>query len=439
MRRARRLGQFFSDLSRVNERYVRSPAFRQATMLTLSSPSTPLELSEATKREFAVTPAGARPYAGVSGAALSLSTIRVNTSVPAHVNLVLNQLDPAGIFAGVHTALRVASGLASRLCRPLRVILLSESVTEIELRAVTNELRRRLERQATTLTVIRRRDLLRMNCNPEDVWIGTHWTTAHALQVGSRSGTILRSQVIYLIQDYEPGFSALSSESLIAAGTYHEGFIPLVNSRPVASVLRKLEGLDIDDTSVFGPDLDFTRLATLAESRKTHETPTVMFYGRPSKPRNLFSLGVAALRVAASKLEPGSVRWVSAGEEHKPVSLTPGHELTSVGTLEWNEYFDFLPKVDVVLALQASPHPSHPPLESALSGAITITNEVSATRGELHPLLRAVTPDPEVLGAEIADAVTRGRKFGSAFVGSLPGLGGPLSEALDAIVLKFAD
>ena len=86
--------------------------------------------------------------------------------------------------------------------------------------------------------------------------------------------------------------------------------------------------------------------------------------------------------------------------------------LRSVGTLTLDDYFAFLNRVDVAVSLQASPHPSHPPLEAAIAGAISITNDFEHTREALHPRLRAVEAHPKVLGEAIVAAIEEVQKRG---------------------------
>lgn len=432
----RRVTRLIADLARVNVRYMRSPGFRRAAMSALASPSTPLELSAAAVREVSAAPAGALPYAGVTGAALALCSLRRDTSRRETVNLLLTELDPDRLFAGVNTALLVAKGLADRLDRSLRVILLSETITAGQAPRLRAAAASRLECDTAAIAVVTREDLLDFPVHPDDLWVATHWTTAHPVQVATRIGVLAADRVVYLVQDYEPSFVAASADSVTASSTYHGGFTLLVNSSPVAAILRSREGVVVDEALVFAPQLDLARISAQSVNSAPNAVPTVFFYGRPSKPRNLFALGVAALKVAASRLPAGSVNWISAGEAHRAVALAPGHTLRSLDAVGWDDYFALLAQSRVVLSLQASPHPSHPPLEAALSGAIAITNEVDGTRSTLHPRLRAVIGDPETLGQAIVDAVTSPGES-AAESHDLSALGRPLKDALDSVASRI--
>lgn len=428
----RRSARLVANLGAVTRAYLASPGFRRAAMQALSAPSTPLELSAATLAEAQRAPDDARPYAGTSGAALALSVIRRGAPSP-RVRLVLSDFDPERVFAGVATALTVASGLSRRAAMPLEIIVLSEAVGGDRRPKLADAARSRTGLDRVEITM--RGDLLEALSHPDDVWIVTHWTTAHPAMVATRAGVLVADRVVYLIQDYEPGFFALSSDSVTARSTYHAGFVPLINSTPVASVLRQEEGLLINPRSMFGPDLDLDRLERVRSSRVADRGErTVFFYGRPSKPRNLFPLGVAALRIAARDLPGERIRFVSAGEPHRSIELGGGHRLEGAGTLDWDAYFALLAEADVVLSLQASPHPSHPPLEAALAGAVAVTNEVAGTRAGLHPRLIAVEADPLALGRAVVSAL---RTPATASRQSVD-LGGSLDSSLDAVISQLA-
>ncbi|MET0956703.1 MAG: hypothetical protein ABWY68_12195 [Cryobacterium sp.] len=361
-------------------------------------------------------------HAGLSPAALALTGLSLRAEGDRHVIVVLSELNPDAIFAGVHTALDAAHRLADALRLPLRVVVLAESSTwRADSRRSESTLASRFGRP---VRVVSRHELGDTSFHRDDIWVVTHWTTAHAAQVGTIDGSITSTNVVYLIQDFEPGFNALSTEFTTASGTFDAGFLPVVNSLPLAGYLKQHTRLPLDDDLVFAPAFDPARLEQIAAARRTGPV-TVLFYGRPSKPRNLYGLGLAALREATLLLGDGarSVRFVSAGESHGDVELGPGVQLTSLGTLGWDAYFSLLAEANVVLSLQASPHPSHPPLEAAVSGAHSVTNEIDDARAHLHERLRAAPATPTELGAALADAITRAATQG-------PGPFRPIDPAL---------
>jgi hypothetical protein len=273
---------------------------------------------------------------------------------------------------------------------------------------------------------------------PDDLWLATHSKTAHAMQVACAAGLVDPGRVVYLIQDYEPGFTAWSTASVVASATYHAGFLPVVNSLPLKKYLVATEGITVDDDLVFAPAFDEERLRRAAANHRSGPK-TVLFYARPSKPRNLYALGIAALKATVADLgeEAAKVRFVSAGEKHPDVQLGAGATLRSLGRLDWDAYFEFLSGTSVVLGLQASPHPSHPPLDAAISGALAVTNDFAETRAELHPRLRAVPADVPSLAAAMVDAI-RNQPADTAYRAVSDGkLGRPLDDVVDALAARF--
>jgi hypothetical protein len=130
------------------------------------------------------------------------------------------------------------------------------------------------------------------------------------------------------------------------------------------------------------------------------------------------------------------VDFESAGEAHGPFELGDGVTLHSLGKLSWDDYFDRIATTDVVLSLQASPHPSHPPLEAAVSGAVSVTNEFDGTRTGLHPRLVSAAATPEGLGEAVVRAILAARD--SDREGYLPIADGILGRPADEVIPEIA-
>lgn len=401
-------------------RYLRSPVFR-ARVADADDRRDGAEVPSAIQRsEAAAVPPAARPYRAVDGSALALAGRGVDAGPPAVV-LVMAEHDPSRAFAGGRSAVVAAQSLAAALHLPLRVIALDEHAPP----------------SATDGSFVARRDLPGTSFGPGSVWMVTHWTTAYAAHVAVVAGRLDPTRVIALIQDDERGFTGYSTAGAAAATTYRSGFLPLVNSRPLADHLRRTSALEIPGDQVFAPLLDDPLLREVASARSAEPTRRILFYARPSKPRNMFGLGVAALEAAVARLgaEGDGLDLVSAGEPHPDRALGAGVRLRSLGRLDHAGYHRLLGTSDVVLALQASPHPSHLPLEAAASGAIGVTNDVAGSRAGWHPRLVAVESDVESLADAVATAV---RDSGRTERGYLPFAPGVLGGTLDAAVAAVA-
>lgn len=382
-------------------------------------------------------PAAATVFEGLAPHSLHLASLRHGDVDPA-VTLVVPAIKPDKIFAGVATALQVGRRLALAMDRPLRVVPFGRADPE----QLADALRTFLAADGDPvppLQVVPQRLLPHTTVSPQDVWVVTYWTTAHAADVACRIGVLDPSRVVYLVQDYEPGFHPWSVAHALTRQTYHAGFHHVVNSRSLAGYLAEREGGRTDQALVFAPHLDLDRLADVASRREPSPVVRVFFYGRPGKPRNLYQLGVTALRAAAVTLEAEGITWegVSAGEEHPDIELPTGAVVRSLGTLGWQAYYDLLARTDVGLSLMHSPHPSHPPLEVAVSGGRAVTNDLDGSRTGFHERVTAVAPDPDALAAALVDAVRRAASEGPQPFA--PPVDEVLGRPMDAVVVDLVD
>src|SRR5690606_24371666 len=119
------------------------------------------------------------------------------------------------------------------------------------------------------------------------------------------------------------------------------------------------------------------------------------------------------------------------------IDLGGSHSLVSLGRLPWDGYFTRLATTDVVLSLQQSPHPSHPPFDAAISGAVAVTNEFHGTRAGLHPRIVAVPATTAALAEALMTSIREAPL-------SPPGdylpvedglLGGSLEQAVEAVAV----
>lgn len=392
-------------------------------------------------------PSGVRPsisaYAGLHESSLAVALAPV-VRRPARLTLLVPQLERDAFFAGMRTAVSAAVKLAASLELPLRIVALAESFSSDHYADMHAFLAATFRLPPDALELESRAGLIANGYGQRDAWVATYWTTAHALQVAATLGLVDPDRVAYLVQDFEPGFFGWSTRSTLAENTYSAGFHLAVNSLPLRDYLASTTLADVAPHRVFAPDFDLASLEAVAARRPAAGDVTrIFFYGRPGKPRNLFPVGVTALRLAIAELTGRGVgvEVVSAGLEHDPLDLGAGVVMSSLGTLDWEGYCDLLATVDVGLSLQKSAHPSHPPLEVAMSGAIAVTNDFSGTRDGLHPRLVVRPSTPEQLAGGLVEAVERSRAGEDrAFArADLSALGGALTDVVADLAAAMRD
>ena len=333
------------------------------------------------------------------------------------VVLLLQGFAPGTLFAGIRTAVLAGAQLASRLGRPLRVVVLEPSTAS---HAESLAALRALIRDDVGLPAVAAS--LRLSTSDardhdghseDDVWVVTFWTTAYTLNQLVARGLARADRVVYVIQDFEPGFYPWGHLYAQALSTYGAGFRSLVNSRSLADFVARETDQVVDPQAVFAPALEVAPLHRAAERWTPGEADRirVLFYARPSKPRNMFTAGVQALRLWADGLPDGVHAVVRfAGEEiRQPVDLGPRVTVEMMGKLSYDLYYDLLSDTDIGLALMLSPHPGHLALELPMAGIPTVTNGFGGCRVPWVDGLEVVDTDPHSIAGGLGRAAERAR------------------------------
>ncbi len=237
-----------------------------------------------------------------------------------------------------------------------------------------------------------------------DVLVATWWPTAYlAAAAIEQTGA---ADFIY----------PWSTNYVLAEATYSMPMRAIFNDRLVeahfvAGGIGRFKDAAASAMSItFEPAVD----ATLFRPRPRTGPRRLLFYARPSKPRNLYPLGLRALRSAA---DGGTFRgWElqSIGEGIERQALADDAVLQPTPWLDVQGYAELLGTSDVLLSLMLSPHPSYPPLEMAASGGVVVTNtfgvKTAAALATVSPRIRAVEPEVEALAAALRAAVASPRE-----------------------------
>lgn len=249
---------------------------------------------------------------------------------------------------------------------------------------------------------------------PKDVFLATHWTTAQQLKAVLPQLPV--QEFFYMLQEFEPGFYPWSSNYARAIETYDMDFWPIVNEAMLADYLfsqplgRLSDPVIRNRAVVFEPAVDET-LFHVGPDAASERPKRLLFYARPTNTRNMFGLGLMALREIAA--DPAFKDWEflsigSRGSIPDVLRLGHGHVLRRAGWMDYAGYGDLLRQADLLLCPMLSPHTSYPVLEMAACGGVSVTNVfVTKTRGKLESLSRNIIAiEPTVAG--FADGLLRG-------------------------------
>jgi len=248
---------------------------------------------------------------------------------------------------------------------------------------------------------------------PDDIFVATSWQTAHIAEVARLHTTA--PAFIYLIQDFEAGFFAFSTNHSLALATYRLPIRAVFNTALLRDhfVTHRIGSFGRSGSEV--PWTSFEPAVDQGLFRRATEPPDdgrrrLLFYGRPRNERNLFDIGLRALRLAVDGggLDPARWEVLSLGAEIPELDLGHGRLLQPAPWMDYPAYAAFVSHSDVMLSLMLSPHTSYPPLEMAAAGGRVVTNVFSVKTADvlqaISPRIDAVEPDPEALAAAILRA-----------------------------------
>ena len=145
---------------------------------------------------------------------------------------------------------------------------------------------------------------------PDEVFMATHWSTAQQLKPVLARMRV--KQFLYMLQEFEAAFYAWSSNHALALETYGMDFWPVVNESLLADYLfdervgRFADAGFRERLTVFEPAIE-SRVFRPPTGPAQERPRRLLFYARPSNQRNLFGLGLEALRHASA--EPSGRSW----------------------------------------------------------------------------------------------------------------------------------
>lgn len=334
------------------------------------------------------------------------------------LNLYIPSINGEDIYGGISTALKYFQRLVSDLACEARIIVIDGEPREGEAAQRFPgyefvEYGKDSNASFQIVSAVNRENGF-IPVKEGDWFVATAWWTAFCHQeeikrckaVGNSS--ISFNPMIYLIQDYEPGFYAWNTCHILAQSTYSNEFptIAIFNSSELSNYFKN-RGYAFTKEFCFEPSLNATLKQALdGLDGKATKRKQILVYGRPGTERNAFRLVVESLRQWV-RMYPEQGEWtlLSAGEDHPPMYLDKGRYLVSVGKLSLEDYAELLAETYAGISLMVSPHPSYPPLEMATFGVKTITNAyVGKDLADFSSEIVSVkTPTPFTLAEELCE------------------------------------
>lgn len=295
------------------------------------------------------------------------------------INLMITSLRAKDVYAGIKSALDFFLKF-SKYDVDLRILVMGQEVKVNQLYSIPGFSIVTNQKDALGNTIVDiSKNLSTFTIRENDYFLGTMWFTIYnANKFLDQQAELFgeRKSLIYLVQDYEPGFYQWSSNYLLSESTYTiEDQIVVFNSKYLRdNVLSR--GYQFKESYYFDPILNEKLKEVLL---KVSEPPVrknrILLYGRPGKPRNAFELICMGLR-EWKRMTPDFADWeiFSAGEDMNDLVLEDGLVVQSLGKMSIEDYAKFMLESKVGISLMVSPHPSYPPLEMATFGMQVLAN-----------------------------------------------------------------
>ncbi|MBV7540244.1 glycosyltransferase family 4 protein [Acidovorax sp. sic0104] len=189
--------------------------------------------------------------------------------------------------------------------------------------------------------------------------VATGWDTAY--QVRAFTGA---AHKLYFVQDYEPHFFPVGSESVLASNTYGFGFFGITAGTWLSTKLAQEYGMT---TRSMGFGVERSRYRRLP--RREPEIRRVFFYARPPTPRRAFEIGLLVLNEVWKRMP--DVQFVLAGWDTTGYRIPFPH--LSCGTVSLDDLPDLYAQCDVALVLSLT-NASLLPLELMACGCAVVSN-----------------------------------------------------------------
>ncbi len=286
--------------------------------------------------------------------------------------------------------------------------------------------------------------------SPADAFVATTWWTAHIAHRAARD--LGRERFVYLIQEYEPMTFPMGSCFALADESYGFPHFALFSTELLRDwfresrlgVFREDRERGEEESAVFENAINAFRVD--AADLRARTARRLLFYARPEQhaARNMFELGVMALRRAVAEDAFGAAAWEFHGigtvGNFRVVPLGRGAELRMVPRVGLQEYVDLLPTYDVGLALMLTPHPSLVPLDMAAAGLVTVTNTYATKTAErieaLSRNLVAAPPTVPGIAGALRIAARRAADAEARVAGSRVRWANTWDAAFDEAVLR---
>lgn len=219
----------------------------------------------------------------------------------------------------------------------------------------------------------------------------TGWETAYPAFLDRST-----ARRFYFVQDFEPGFYPLGSESILAENTYRFGFHGITAGGWLSQKLHDEYGMKTDH-------FDFAVERSLYSVTNTEPRTEIFFYARPVTPRRGFEIGIMALEEFAAR-KPGITINLAGYDVSRWNIGFPHKNLAGVDVPSLNAIYN---RCAAGLVISAT-NMSLLPLELMSAGVAPVVNDAPNNRlVSDNPYIDYVASSPGAIADRLVEVVER--------------------------------
>lgn len=290
------------------------------------------------------------------------------------VQMITDSLGNESLFGGVLTSLLFCILLCEDMGRNLKIILTQNpsKISDLEEILHVFDIDTKVEieylyRPESTLDPV--------FISKDDVYVPTSsWTCLQAMR------SFPQDKIFYILQEDERLFFPSGHRSYLALQAMNNANISyIVNTESLRKYLITAGFENLEHNSIsFEPSFRaiYSKSQVPAKSHESKVKKVFAFYSRPNHDRNMYWTGVNAINEAVKNqiLNQGEWEIHFLGINNSIETLDLSFEPIIVEKMDYKAYIRYLKKIDIGMALMASPHPGYPTLDFIAAGAKSITN-----------------------------------------------------------------
>ncbi len=290
---------------------------------------------------------------------------RYNKNKEPEILLFFNGYDNKKIFGGQATTLRICVHLAQKKGFNLKIIDTIPSSPNLNILKKVLNIEFEIDVKSQTYSDI-------IEFNEKDLILSNMWYSANKIL---NTTAFINNKIFYILQELETYFYDHGDTHLICYQTLSDYRLnTIINSSLLYNSLISSEKYkNISSNSMFfEPAFEKTNSVSFSPKSKYK----FFFYGRPTHQRNLYYFGMDVLLEAFKRNLFNLDEWefYMAGDECQQYTNIGLNLFKNLEVLSWNDYQEFIKDVDLAYSMIYTPHPSYPPLDTANSGGICLTN-----------------------------------------------------------------